>query len=79
MADAAHRLRRLPKPRFLIITVPIDSLYSLLWWLIASLIGRLAEWTGWGFLDVFQFAATGYAAFLAVLALLQWRRRVQRR
>jgi hypothetical protein len=79
MADAAHRLRRLPKPRFVFVAVPDDALHSLLWWLIASLTGRLADWTSWGFLNVTQFAATGYAVLLAVLAIRQWRLRARRR
>lgn len=79
MSHPAHQLRRLPKPRFVFVAVPADALHSLLWWLLASLTGRLADWTGWAVFEVFQFAATGWAVLLAVLALHQWRLRARRR
>lgn len=75
MADPAHRLRRHPKPRFLFVMLPRDLLYCLAWALVASLVGRLDDWLGWGFLGPVGFAATGMAYVYAVLALYQWRRR----
>ena len=73
MADPAHRLRRLPQPRYVLVAVPRDALLSLAWWLAAALIGRVETWTGWRFLSVAQFAATAVAGVLAVLALILWR------